>query len=86
MTETEANQDGYVTSDSGNTTGTIEGKAEPVEVVFTNKKDGENKPEAKTGSLTVSKTVSGSRGDESKDWSFTVTLSDKTINGVYGGM
>ena len=40
----------------------------------------------KTGSLTVRKTVSGSEGDASKDWNFTVTLSNKTISGVYGEM
>ena len=37
------------------------------------------------GNLSVSKTVSGS-GDRDKAFHFTVTLSDKSINGVYGDM
>lgn len=40
----------------------------------------------KQGSLTVTKTVSGGNGDVWKDWRFTVTLSDKTVNGTYGEM
>ena len=39
-----------------------------------------------TGNLTVSKTVSGSGADKSKAFTFTVTLSDKAINGTYGDM
>ena len=39
-----------------------------------------------TGSLTVSKTVSGNTVDQSKDWNFTVTLEDTSINGQYGEM
>ena len=38
------------------------------------------------GNLTVTKTVSGGNGDIWKDWRFTVTLSDKTVNGTYGEM
>lgn len=34
--------------------------------------------------LSVTKTVTGSRGDKTKDWHFTVTLSDTTVNGVFG--
>ena len=34
----------------------------------------------------VSKTVSGNRGDTSKDFSFTVTLGDTSIAGKYGDM
>lgn len=39
-----------------------------------------------TGNLSVSKTVSGSTGDTQKEFHFTVTLSDKSINGGYGDM
>ena len=38
------------------------------------------------GSLTVSKTVSGSGADTSQAFPFTVTLSDDTIDGIYGDM
>lgn len=47
-------------------------------VQVTNVKDG--------GSLTVSKKVTGTAGDTDKEWNFTVTLSDTTISGTYGGM
>ncbi len=39
-----------------------------------------------TGGLTVSKTVSGAQADKTKDWHFTVTLQDPTVNGSYGDM
>ena len=42
-------------------------------------------PTPKTGSLTVSKTVTGD-GDPAKEWHFRVELSDKTISGPYGAM
>lgn len=38
------------------------------------------------GDLKVSKTVSGNRGDTNRAFTFTVTLSDTSINGTYGGM
>ena len=36
------------------------------------------------GDLTVKKTVTGDLGDQTKEFNFTVTLNDKTINGTYG--
>lgn len=39
-----------------------------------------------TGSLTVSKTVSGNAGDKQKDFHFTVILSDKSVNGAFGDL
>ena len=51
-------------------------------VEFVNHKD----EEEKTGSLMVRKTVSGSGASTSKDFAFTVTLDDQTINGKYGDM
>ena len=47
-------------------------------VPFTNEK--------KFGDLTVTKTVEGSAGETDREWHFTVTLSDKTISGIYGDM
>ncbi len=38
------------------------------------------------GNLTVSKDVNGNKGDINKDFHFTVTLSDTSINGIYGDM
>lgn len=43
-------------------------------------------PEKKTGNLTVSQTVSGNKGDTAHEFAFTVTLSDTSLNGVYGDM
>lgn len=45
-----------------------------------------NTPIQAPGNLTVSKTVTGSAGDSGKSFHFTVTLSDSSINGTYGGM
>ena len=78
VTEREANQDGYTTTPE-NVTGTIK-NGERAEVKFINHKD------KQTGNLTVSKTVSGSGASTEKDFTFTVTLDDKTLNGDYGDM
>ena len=39
-----------------------------------------------TGSLTVTKTVDGNGGDKTKDFHFTVTLSDQSFSGTFGDM
>lgn len=39
-----------------------------------------------TGSLTVTKTVDGNGGDKTKDFHFTVTLSDQSFSGTLGDM
>ncbi len=41
---------------------------------------------APSGSLTVSKSVTGNEGEQSRDFTFTVTLGDTSINGEYGDM
>jgi len=43
-------------------------------------------PTPETGTLTVSKTVSGNTGETQKEFHFTVTLSDTAITGTYGNM
>ncbi len=43
-------------------------------------------PEGEKGGLTVRKIVTGRDGDQSKEFTFTVTLGDSSINGTYGGM
>ena len=45
-----------------------------------------DKPFDKTGNLTVSKTVSGSGANLNQNFTFTVTLDDKKIDGNYGEM
>lgn len=84
VTEAEANQDGYTTSSVGeNGIITESGSV----VAFMNvKNSGDPVPDPKTGNLIVSKMVSGNGGDTSKDFLFTVTLSDTSINGQYGDM
>ncbi len=44
------------------------------------------KNDFKVGNLTVSKNVEGSQKDKEKSFTFTVTLGNKNINGVYGDM
>ncbi len=80
VTETEANADGYTTTSEG-ATGTIP-TGGTAEAEFTNSKP-TTTPE--TGNLTVTKTVTG-EGDRTKEFHFTVTLSDTTVNGTYGNM
>lgn len=80
VTESEANQDGYTTSSTG-ASGAIEESGSAA--AFLNTKDN---TDPKTGSLIVSKTVSGSGGDTDKGFLFTVTLSDTSVNGKYGDM
>ena len=76
-TITEANAAGFEMTDDTGYSGEISTK--PSTAVFTNKR--------KTGDLEVSKTVvSSTASDKTKDFDFTVTLSDTTINGTYGDM
>lgn len=75
-TVTEAEADGY-TESSENATGKIDSD-KAAKAVFTNKRD--------TGSLEVSKTVTGTAGETDKDFTFTVTLSDTNISGTYSGV
>lgn len=45
-----------------------------------------NRTERPGGSLTVSKTVTGSAGETDREFDFTVTLTDQTIHGTYGDL
>ena len=83
VTESEADQDGYVTTQKG-AEGTIP-EGETVTASFTNTKE-VTAPEPKPGNLKVSKTVGGNAGDKEKEFHFTVTLGDKTLSGTYGDM
>ena len=79
VTETEAGEDGYVTTpDGGTISGTIEAN-KAATAAFTNTKN-------VYGGLTVTKTVAGNAGETDREWNFTVTLSDKGISDTYGGM
>ena len=82
VTETGANQDGYNTTKQGDTGVIPEGGT--ATATFDNAKT--IAPPPATGSLAVSKTVSGSAGDTERAWTFTVRLGDTGINGAYGDM
>ena len=79
VTETEADDDGYVTAPDGTISGTIEAGKDAT-ASFTNSKT------ILRGGLTVTKTVAGNAGDKDRKWNFTVTLSDTSISGTYDGM
>ena len=83
VTETEANKDGYVTSSTGASGTVVSGQT--AAAAFTNTKNG-GTPPSSTGSISVSKVVSGNGGNTDKYFSFTVVLGDKTINGWYDQM
>ena len=63
-----------------------------VEVTFTNTYQQTEPPTPSapptptTGDLTISKTVTGTAGDRSREWHFHLTLGDASIDGVYGDM
>ena len=82
VTETGANQDGYNTTKQGDTGVIPEGGT--ATATFDNAKT--IAPPPTTGSLAVSKTVSGNTGDTERAWTFTVRLGDTGINGAYGDM
>ncbi len=85
VTETEANQDGYTTTVSGET-GSIE-KDKTVTAAFTNTKNkSEDELHDDLGNLIVSKFVAGNAGDTEKEFSFTVKLGDSSVSGNYGDM
>ena len=77
VAEADYSADGYVTESTG-AEGTIDDEV-PATAVFVNSRD-------TYGSIKISKTVSGNDTDSSKSFEFTVTLSDKTINGTFGQM
>lgn len=84
VVEDDYSSDGYTTASTGES-GTI--REAGVTASFLNTKNvNPPDPGPKTGDLMVSKTVSGNRGDTSKDFSFTVTLGDTSIDGKYGDM
>ena len=75
---TESDNDEYII-ESQNANGTIiENKW--TTAIFSNTK------KLATGNLSVQKTVSGNAADTNKAFTFTVTLSDNTLNGTYGEM
>ena len=87
--ESEADQDGYGTSASGNF-GTIPENG-TARAEYVNRKDPpppppSTQPEQHYGGLTVTKTVIGTGGEPDREWHFRVELSDKSINGQYGDM
>lgn len=81
VTEDDANKDGYTTS-STLESGTIDADG-ITNVNFENKK-GRSSSE-KTGSINLSKLVTGDGGDKDKKFNFTVTFSKANENFVYSG-
>ena len=75
-TVTESGNEGYVTTSTGDK-GTISSDSAAV-AAFVNTRT--------VGSLTVSKKVAGNGGDTNKAFTFTVTLSDTSVNGTFGDM
>ena len=76
-TVAEAANDDFVITTNGKETGSI--TTTPAEATFTNTR--------KKGGLMVSKAlVSDAAADATRDFTYQVTLSDKTINGTYGDM
>ena len=87
VTEKEANNDGYITSSTGEK-GTLSA-GETKEVTFKNQKIENNNPMS-SGNLTVKKTVTGTPVEPEKSWHFFVSLTDAdqnpalSIDGTYG--
>jgi hypothetical protein len=77
VTEADYSDDGYVATYTGDTD-TIDENA-PKVASFTNTRD-------TYGDLVVTKTVAGNAASTTKEFTFTVTLSDKTVTGTYGDM
>ena len=88
VVEKEAGQDGFTTTGTGET-GTLD-SAKPATAAFTNSKPDEPPPppEPETGGLQVTKTVEPLAGEEPTDekFTFTITLDDTGINGLYGDL
>ena len=75
-TVTESDNAGYTVTSTGDI-GIIQAN-QTAQAQFTNHRDKQE------GGICVSKTVSGSGSSSSKNFIFTVELSNKEINGVYG--
>ncbi|MCQ2511777.1 MAG: Cna B-type domain-containing protein [Lachnospiraceae bacterium] len=77
VSESDYTREGYVSTKTGEE-GTIVGD-DTMTAAFTNTRN-------TYGDLTVSKTVEGNSASKTKEFNFTVTLDDTSINGTYGDM
>ena len=87
VVEKEAGQDGFTTTGTGETGTLVAGQT--ATAAFTNSKPDEPPPpEPETGGLQVTKTVEPLAGEEPTDekFTFTITLDDTEINGLYGDL
>ena len=87
VVEKEAGQDGFTTTGTGETGTLVAGQT--ATAAFTNSKPDEPPPpEPETGGLQVTKTVEPLAGEEPTDekFTFTITLDDTGINGLYGDL
>ncbi len=78
VTEKDYTDEGYEAPQATGDTGKIVGNDEQTATFINTKKA--------TGILTVTNAVTGNDADTNKDFEFTVTLGDPTINGTYGEM
>lgn len=94
--ETDADRDGYTTICTGGT-GVITEDGAQVSFINRREKDTSSSnpdpsptpdPDSteKVGSLIISKFVSGSQGERWREFTFQITLSDDSVNGVYGDL
>jgi ribosomal protein L2 len=79
VTEADYSGDGYTVVSAGATSSIASNATQTA--AFTNTKDGISPSEDTTGSLTISKTVTGNAADTSKRFNFTLTLNGAT--GIY---
>ena len=80
----EEKTEGYTQESADGNTGAIKPETESTAKFVNKNDDGSTEPE--TGDLEVTKKVTGTAGDTEKEFNFTVTLSDTSINGTYGDM
>lgn len=80
-TVTESDNEGYAVTKTGDTGKIV--ADDTVIAAFTNQKDA---AVIQTGDLIVTNTVSGNAANYYQVFSFTVILSDSTVNGIYGQM
>ena len=78
VTEADYSTDGYVTTKTGDT-GTIVGGDFAVAAFFTNTRNA-------AGTLTIAKNLAGNDVDIAKEFEFTITLSDTSINETYSDL
>lgn len=86
VTEDEANTQGLYAEVKGSEGSTVTENADGVSGTITDSQAAKVDFVNQSGKLTVRKIISGNQADPQKEFSFTVTLEDKSIHGQYGDM